>query len=211
LSGEDNHVSRRWARSGWWGAAALFLVAAVPAGAATNRFAVVNSGFSAYVINGVGNPNLKLVRGITYFFDIAAPGHPFWIKTVQGSGTANGYTNGVTGNATQTGTVTFAVPTNAPSLLFYNCEIHSPMTGQLNIEDPPAVGITRVEIESNLVIRSTGTDALNVRVSGLSDLTSGTWSSLPVATSTFSQGTNTTTLAVSSEAVMFFRVEQTLP
>ena len=187
----------------------MFMSSAVDA--ATNTFSVVNSGISAYLINGQANPNLKLVRGFFYTFQVNAPGHPFWIKTVQGTGTANGYTNGVVGNGTPVGTVTFQVPTNAPTLLFYNCEIHAPMTGQLNIEDPPSVSLLAFDLGTNLVFRSTGTDALNIRIVESSDLAAGNWSNVAASANAYSQGTNSTSIEVPSESAAFFRIEQSLP
>jgi hypothetical protein len=52
---------------------------------------------------------------------------------VQSIGTASAYNNGVTGNGTESGTLTFVVPANAPSTLFYNCQFHASMTGTINI------------------------------------------------------------------------------
>lgn len=194
------------------GLALLWLLAQpVSVGAATNIFSVVNSGVSAYLINGASNPNLKLVRGFTYTFNISAPFHPFWIKSVQGNGTANAFTDGVTGNGTDAGTVVFAVPTNAPSLLFYNCEVHPAMTGQLNIEDPPVVSIITFTVDTNLTFESTGTDALNVRVAVSSSLVTGGWSNVPSFLNSYSQGTNTTTLTPPADPIVFFRIQQTLP
>lgn len=180
--------------------------------AATNTFAVVNSGTTAYVINGTSNPNLALVRGFVYTFQITASGHPFWIKTIQGTGTGNAYANGVSGNGADTGPVTFAVPTNAPSLLFYNCQFHSSMTGQLNIENPPIVRITGAIVETNSVLlTSTGTAALNVGVETSSNLLDVGWVATTVATNSYAGGTNTTRISLSPEPVLFFRVSQGLP
>jgi|GEM_PF-1107490 len=194
-----------------WKTLPLLLAAVAPLEAATNVFTVVNSGTSAYVINGASNPNLALVRGFTYLFQINATGHPFWIKTIQGNGTGNGYTNGVAGNATQVGTLIFAVPTNAPSLLFYDCQIHAAMTGQLNIEDPPVVRISSLVVQTNVVLMSTGTAALNVQVAGRSNLITGTWLPVAILTNSYSSGTNTTAINLPTESAMFFQVDQTLP
>ena len=94
---------------------------------------VVNSGATAYVIDGVNNPDLTFCRGSSYVFVISATGHPFYIKTVQGTGTGNAYSNGVTGNGTTNGNVTFSVPQAAPDTLFYDCSLHSAMTGTIHI------------------------------------------------------------------------------
>jgi hypothetical protein len=92
-------------------------------------FQVSNVGFSAYTIDGVSNPTLTLYRGVTYTFQVSTPGHPFWIKTMQTTGTGNPYSSGVTGNGSTTGDVVFTVPMNAPDQLYYICEFHSSMTG----------------------------------------------------------------------------------
>ena len=109
-------------------------------GAESKTYDVVNNGASAYVFNGEGfsdasNPDITLKRGSTYTFNIDAPGHPFLVKEVQGTGTANLYNEGVTNNGAISGSVTFTVPMDAPDTLFYNCEFHGSMTGTFTIED----------------------------------------------------------------------------
>jgi len=111
---------------------ALGLALSAPARAQTT-FTVTNNGLTSWNIDGSTNPTLNLVRGQTYTFQVTAIGHPFWIKTVQGTGQANAYNDGVTNNGTQSGTITFTVPADAPSTLFYNCEFHPTMTGQINV------------------------------------------------------------------------------
>lgn len=102
---------------------------------AAGTLQVTNSGFTAYVIDGVSNPDLTFCRGSTYVFSVNATGHPFYIKTVQGIGTANAYDSGVTVNGTTVGDVTFAVPSDAPDTLFYDCSLHIAMTGTIHIVD----------------------------------------------------------------------------
>jgi hypothetical protein len=102
---------------------------------AAGTLQVTNSGMSAYVIDGASNPSLTLCRGSSYDFVISTPGHPFYINKVQGVGTANAYDQGVTGNGTTSGTLTFAVPVDAPATLYYNCSLHAAMTGTIHIVD----------------------------------------------------------------------------
>jgi hypothetical protein len=109
--------------------------AAISSCHAPGQLQVVNSGASAYVIDGVSNPDLTLCRGSTYVFVVKATGHPFYIKTAQGTGTSNAYNDGVTGNGTASGDVTFAVPQSSPATLFYICSLHAPMTGKIHIVD----------------------------------------------------------------------------
>ena len=96
-------------------------------------FNVTNSGASAYLIDGQSNPTLNLERGKTYVFNINAPGHPFWIKTAQTTGTGDAFNDGVTNNGTDNGTITFTVPSTAPNTLFYICQFHGSMSGTLAI------------------------------------------------------------------------------
>ena len=101
-------------------------------------FAVTNSGSGAYLFNGFGtdgdsNPTLYLHRGKTYEFAVNASGHPFYINSTSGTGTGNAYSDGVTNNGAATGTIKFVVPQDAPSKLYYNCQYHSSMAGEIII------------------------------------------------------------------------------
>jgi len=100
-------------------------------------YSVTNSGSGAYLIDGQPNPTLSITEGQTYIFNINASGHPFWIKTVSSTGTGNQYNDGVTNNGTDNGTITFIVPYNAPSTLYYNCQYHSAMAGTISVIDIP--------------------------------------------------------------------------
>lgn len=124
-------------RAGQCAAIALMLGLCAARPVAGADFSVTNSGFTAYVFSGAAsgnNPTLTLTRGTSYTFEINAPGHPFWIKSVQGIGTANGFP-GVINNGLTVGTITWTVPLDAPDTLFYNCEFHSHMTGTIQIRD----------------------------------------------------------------------------
>lgn len=101
-------------------------------------FDVVASGTAAYNFSGVGlstdpNPTLRLQRGVTYEFHVDAAGHPFRINTANTTGTGSEYSDGVTNNGAETGIVTFTVPMDAPSILYYNCEVHSSMNGTIYV------------------------------------------------------------------------------
>jgi hypothetical protein len=101
-------------------------------------FFVTNAGSGAYLIDGVSNDTITLVRGQTYIFEINASGHPFWIQTSSGAyNSENVYNVGITGNGTQVGTITWVVDESAPSTLYYVCQFHPAMAGVINIIDPP--------------------------------------------------------------------------
>jgi hypothetical protein len=59
---------------------------------------------------------LYLQRGGTYTFNMSTAGHPFFINTIQGTGTANAYASEVTNNGLS-GRITFTVPMDAPGTL----------------------------------------------------------------------------------------------
>tara|TARA_B100001057_G_C22858675_1_gene953626 strand:+ start:410 stop:1705 length:1296 start_codon:yes stop_codon:yes gene_type:complete len=100
----------------------------------TTNFTVTVSnvgGVNVFVLNGINTPTLQLSRGVTYVFDVSdnsVSGHPLAFKNGSSS-----YTSGVTvsGSAGNTGsTVTFAVPTDAPSQgLRYYCTSHGNAMG----------------------------------------------------------------------------------
>jgi len=101
-------------------------------------FEVTQSGLK-YYINGVQQDTLTLYEGSTYTFNVNTVGHPFWFSESPDGRVAGviqtPYTNGVTGSGTEQGTVTFTVPSGAPSTLYYYCEVHSNMGGQINIRN----------------------------------------------------------------------------
>ena len=106
-----------------------------------NQFDITNSGSGAYqfAATGIGftvardNPTLYLTKGKNYRFSVNASGHPFYIKTVNSTGTGNAYNNGVTNNGAAVGVVTFKVPYDAPDILYYNCSVHSAMNGEIRV------------------------------------------------------------------------------
>jgi len=108
--------------------------------AESKTYDVTNSGASAYIFNGEGltdasNPDFTFKRGGTYTFNVSVSGHPFLIKSVEGTSTNNQYDLGVTNNGAVEGVIIFTVPSDAPNTLYYNCEFHGSMTGTLTIVD----------------------------------------------------------------------------
>ena len=126
-----------------------FLVRGDPPSLVESTFNVTNAGSGAYTfdLGAVGNnPTLTLVRGYRYEFNINASGHPFWIQTSAGGYNAgNVYNDGVLDNGTQVGRVQIIVPHNAPNTLYYYCQFHSSMGGQINIIDD---GLYRIALQT---------------------------------------------------------------
>jgi hypothetical protein len=89
-----------------------------------------------YNISGRFDPTLTLYRGQTYTFNMNCAGHPFWFQTTAGRyDQSDIYSSGVTGGGSVSGTITFTVPLDAPSTLYYICQYHSLMGGTINIQD----------------------------------------------------------------------------
>jgi hypothetical protein len=164
-------------------------------------FGVTGPSSSFYQFNNSSNnPTLTLQRGVTYQFQVSALGHPFFVKTVPNStGTANAYTTNVTGNGVQNGTLTFAVPTNAPNRLYYHCSAHNGMGGILDIVSPPTPPTVRIVSilvsPSNIVVRSTGATNWSAIPEFRSNLTFSAWTQVSSFSNSFANNTNTTTFA----------------
>ena len=102
----------------------------------TTQFAVTNNGSGSYSVGGVASATLTLSRGVTYTFNVNASGHPFYIQTTGNGYVANNvFSTGVTlvSGSRDVGTITFQVPQNAPDTLYYQCQYHSAMFGQINV------------------------------------------------------------------------------
>ena len=79
-------------------------------------------------------------RGKRYaFLNNAGTSHPLWIKTTPGTGTGNAYSTGVTNNGAQSGYLTFNVPWDAPAHLYYQCQAHGNMVGNIYIRGGASV------------------------------------------------------------------------
>ena len=90
-----------------------------------------------YIIDGILTKSLTLKKGYTYFFDSTdstTNHHPLFIgiNSIGGSYTYE-YTSGVTNSRTTTETLTFIVPSDSPSPLYYNCGNHEAMGGKITI------------------------------------------------------------------------------
>jgi len=116
------------------------------------QFNIINNSTSAYQYQATGigftqntdNPVLYLVRGKKYHFNLNASGHPFYIKEPAAGagavGTTLQYQNGVQGQGTQVGILTFKVPFNAPSLVYYQCSNHAGMGNTMYLLDGTGTG-----------------------------------------------------------------------
>lgn len=104
--------------------------------ATSTVFQVSNNGSGSFNINGASNPTITVERGITYEFVVAARGHPFRIQTTPGPYNSQAeYTRGLTNSGAQVGTIVWQVAANTPAVLYYACQFHASMNGQIRVVD----------------------------------------------------------------------------
>ena len=107
--------------------------------AETHSINVTASSSSDYTLSGTdrngsvsGNdPSVTINAGDTINFAVNSPGHPFYVKTAQGTGTDN-LASGVSGNGSESGTVSFT-PTSAGTY-YYQCSLHNGMYGTIIVQ-----------------------------------------------------------------------------
>ena len=98
--------------------------------------ATSNSNYTLSGTDRTGNisgndPDLIFNVGDTINFVVSASGHPFYLKTVAGTGTGNTI-SGITNNGTTNQTITWT-PTSAGTF-YYQCSLHGGMVGTITIQ-----------------------------------------------------------------------------
>ena len=79
------------------------------------------------------DPILRVKEGDDLSFNFSASGHPFYLKTKEGTGTAD-QIDGVGNNGAEEGTVTWSVPIGSAGTYYYQCSLHGDMVGQIIVE-----------------------------------------------------------------------------
>lgn len=122
-----------------------------PAG--DTSYQITNDGVNNFVIDGNNDPVLYLKRGYTYTFNVNAPGHPFWIQSVDGAysiGNLLGADDGITNNGAENGTIIWTVPADyTAGTYYYVCQNHSAMGGSIVVNDV-ASQITFLDISNQI-------------------------------------------------------------
>ena len=105
----------------------------------------VSGGVNVFYIDGVANPALTLINGLTYTFDVSdnsVSGHPLAFKDASG----NSFTTGVTVNGsagTSGATVVIQVPTSGTQPALYYCTVHGNAMGN-TITTPTTIDATSI-------------------------------------------------------------------
>ena len=106
----------------------------------TYTISVSASSSSSYTLSGNDrngsvsgdDPDLTFKVGDVVTFSVNASGHPFYLKTVAGTGTGNQID--VNNNGTTSGDIVWTP--SAKGTFFYQCSLHSGMVGTITIKDP---------------------------------------------------------------------------
>lgn len=179
--------------------AALALIFLISHAASAADFTVTSPGFFYTINNNQPNPTITLVRGKTYTFAVNTSSiHPFEILSA-----------GVQNNNISSGTVTFTVP-NVASNYNYICSIHL-FGGQIVTvapppPPPPTIRLLSLSVNSNVVLRSTGTNTWSVNPEYSTNLSATNWYAVTVLTNNFLNGVNETICGKPPGDNVFFRI-----
>lgn len=190
--------------------ALLLSLGTAGANAATN-FVVTSPDF-LYAVDGVTTtnppgffvdncPTLTLYAGNTYTFTMQASAlHPMVVATNASTGLPSpidlAYGNASPQNIS-VGVITLTLPpTNFPSTLYYQCNVHG-FYGMITVlppsSAPPPNTILGLTVTTNIVLISTGTNTTYKLVPQFSsNLVNGAWAPVPSFTNTVVDGTNYT-------------------
>lgn len=174
----------------------ILCLGAATVGAADLR--VRNSGF-VFFINDVRFPNLTLVRGSTYTFDVqTSSSHPFHIESP-----------GVDINDISSGVITYFVPTNNQKY-YYECTVHGEqMRGMITTVAAPHIEILNLSVGTNLVLTSTATNNWKVYPEYTSGLGDTNWFALTVQSNRFINGARETICGRPDGDAVFIRIKST--
>ena len=95
----------------------------------------------AYELSGaavVGNSEIQISKGDVLTFELAdISGHPFWIKTMAGTGQNNAVTTGISGagQGKTSGVVIWDTAQIDKGTYYYQCEYHAGMVGRIIVDE----------------------------------------------------------------------------
>ena len=155
-------------------------------------------GVFAFSVDGspANNPSIQLQAGVTNVLNIqTASFHPVVILNTP---TVTDLYSGASPQNVNSQPIDLVTPaTGFPTNLYYMCSVHQ-FFGKINIIGPaspvpPGNTILMVQVGTNIVMTSTGTNTTWKLIPQFSsNLTEGVWAPVPTFTNTFANGTNTT-------------------
>ena len=111
------------------------------------------------------NPVIKLYKGQTYTFNINSPGNPFSFVTQRSTGNLYRYkTSGIDNYGVTSGSITFTVPVDAPSIIYYQSETDLNLGGAIqifNITSDTIIDVEKVILGKQSVTLNNGVTLSN--------------------------------------------------
>ena len=128
---------------------------------------VTSSSSADYTLSGTDfngtvsgtDPNLTFYVGDQITFSVNASGHPFYIKTVAGTGTDNQASN-VTNNGTESGNVVWT-PSEAGTY-YYQCSAHAGMVGTITINSNSDPSVTSIVLDETTIAENGGVSIITI-------------------------------------------------
>ena len=90
----------------------------------------------AYGLSGAvkgENADIEISKGDVLTFELNAEGHPFWIKTKEGTGQDNAVSSGISGvgQGETSGVLIWDTTRIEEGTYYYQCEYHAAMVGKI--------------------------------------------------------------------------------
>jgi hypothetical protein len=102
----------------------------------TDSYIQITASALGYFYDGQLNPTFEAQRGVTYAFNIQAPGYPLFLRSSADIGDlSNIYTNGVSESGKDVGVVIWHVGLDTPNTLWYTTQSDANFTGQIVVSD----------------------------------------------------------------------------
>ena len=131
---------------------------------AFNITSIDNGNNLSYVVNGnlTQNPTIELFKGQTYTFVVSATDMPFTIRTERSLDADTVYELGITNQNIEEGTVTFTVPLNAPTRLYYQNSNNINSGGIIRIAEVDEA--TAIDVEQEILGKASYTSSKGVEL-----------------------------------------------
>ena len=96
----------------------------------------VEAARGAYELSGAvtgTNHHIDISKGDVLKFELKAEGHPFWIKTKEGTGQGNAVSSGISGvgQGKTSGVLIWDTAQIEEGTYYYQCEYHAAMVGKI--------------------------------------------------------------------------------
>jgi hypothetical protein len=129
-----------------------------------NVTSIQNGNNLSYVVNGnlTQNPTIELFKGQTYKFNISATDMPFTIRTERSLDSDTVYETGISNDNIEEGILTFTVPLNAPTRLYYQNSNNINAGGIIRIAEVDEA--TEIDVVSEIIGKATYTTSKGVEL-----------------------------------------------